>query len=195
MKSHRQSIAVWSLVSLLILAGCAQPEKAPDTEVPPLLPEEIYLEAARQGAAVYRIQPTESRVLIRVGRTGKLKSLGHDHAIASENVEGMIMLSEDRAGSRADVLVPLERLIVDKPEYRTQIGLEGEMSESAIAGTSTNMQDKVLESAIYPWVQIEARFESAQSDSATLDVSVTLHGHLRLCRTGGSSDRTGPADR
>jgi len=50
------------------------------------------------------------------------------------------------------------------------------MSESAIAGTSTNMQDKVLESAIYPWVQIEARFESAQSDSATLDVSVTLHG-------------------
>jgi hypothetical protein len=38
------------------------------------------------------------------------------------------------------------------------------------------MQDKVLESAIYPWAQISARFASAQSDPPTLSLSATLHG-------------------
>ena len=55
-----------------------------------------------------------------------------------------------------------------------QIGLEGEVSESAIDGTSSNMQDKVLESAIYPWVQVGARFASAQSDPLLADAHLAI---------------------
>jgi hypothetical protein len=164
------------LLLLLALAGCAQPEQAPDVTTRPLLPEDTYLEAAREGAAVYRIHTPESYALVRVGRAGRLKNLGHDHAITSEDIEGLVMLRDDPAASRADLLIPLQSLVVDKPEYRAQIGLEGEVSESAIDGTSSNMQDKVLESAIYPWVQVSARFVSAQSDPPTLSVSVMLHG-------------------
>lgn len=161
---------------LLALAGCMQPEPAPDKPGQPLLPEEVYREAARQGAAVYRIQTAESRVLVRVGRAGIMKNLGHDHAIASENIEGLVMLFDDPAASRADLLIPLHLLIVDKSEHRANLDLEGEVSESAIDGTSGNMQDKVLESEIYPWVQVGARFASAQSNLPTLNVSVKLHG-------------------
>ncbi len=174
--------ALWQLIPklilplLLALAGCVQPEPAPEEPARPLLPEDAYIEAARQGAAVYRIQTTESYVLVRVGRAGSMKNLGHDHAIASEHVEGLVMLRDDPAASRADLLVPLRLLIVDKAEHRAQIGLKGEVSESAIDGTSGNMQDKVLESAIYPWVRIGAKFASAQTDPPTLNVSVTLHG-------------------
>jgi polyisoprenoid-binding protein YceI len=132
---------------------------------------------------VYRIQTAESRLLVRVGRAGPMKNLGHDHVIASEDIEGLVMLHDDPAASRADLLVPLQRLVVDKAEYRAQLGVEGEVSESAIDGTTSNidgttsnMQDKVLESAIYPWAQISARFASAQSDPPTLSISVTLHG-------------------
>jgi len=169
-------ITGWLLTLLLMLAGCAQPEQAPDAAAQPLLPEGVYLEAARQGAAVYRIQKAESYVLVRVGRAGKLKSLGHDHAIASEDIEGLVMLGDNPATSRADLLIPLQRLVVDKSEYRAQIGLEGEVPESAIDGTSSNMQDKVLESAIFPWVQVSVRFASARTDPPTLNVAMTLHG-------------------
>ena len=166
----------WGLALLLALAGCVQPELAPDEPRRPLLPEKVYQEAARNGAAVYRIETPESHVLVRVGRDGKLKNLGHDHVIASEDIEGLVMLGGDPAASRADLLIPLQRLVVDKPEYRAQIGLEGEVSESAIGGTSGNMHDKVLESSLYPWVQVSIRFASAQSDPPTLSVSVKLHG-------------------
>ena len=176
MKPRWLLIPGWILLLLLALAGCVRPVPAPEAPAGPLLPEAAYIEAARQGAAVYRIEAPESYVLVRVGRAGRMKNLGHDHVIASENVEGLVALHDDPAASRADLLVPLQLLIVDKPEYRAQIGLEGKLSESAVDGTSSNMQDKVLESAIYPWVQVTARFASAQSDPQTLSVSVTLHG-------------------
>jgi hypothetical protein len=166
----------WFMSLLLALASCAQPERMPDAPARPLLPEDSYVEAARQGAAIYRIQTAESRMLVRVGRTGRLKNLGHDHAIASEDIEGLISINEDPSASRADLLVPLQRLVVDGPEYRAQLGFEDEVSESAIDGTTSNMQNKVLESALYPWVQVSARFASAQFDPPTLSVSVTLHG-------------------
>ena len=176
MKARWLLIPGWILPLLLALAGCVKPVPAPEAPAGPQLPEAAYIEAARQGADVYRIETPESYVLVRVGRAGRMKNLGHDHVIASENVEGLVMLHDDPAESRADLLIPLQLLIVDKTEYREQMGLEGEMTESAIDGTSRNMQDKVLESGIYPWVQISARFASAQSDPPMLDVSVTLHG-------------------
>jgi len=176
MKARWLLIPGWILPLLLALAGCVKPVPVPEEPAGPQLPEAVYVEAARQGAAAYRIETLESYVLVRVGRAGRMKNLGHDHVIASENVEGLVMLSDDPAASRADLLIPLRRLIVDKAEYRAQIGLEGEMTDSAIDGTSSNMQDKVLESGIYPWVQVSARFASWQSDQPTLSLSVMLHG-------------------
>ena len=166
----------WIFPLLLALAGCAKPVPEPVEPAGPQLPEATYSEAARQGADVYRIQTSESYVLIRVGRAGRMKNLGHDHVIASENVEGLVMLHDDPAKSRADLLIPLQLLIVDKTEYREQMGLEGEMTESAIEGTTRNMQDKVLESNVYPWVEVSTRFASTKSDPPMLDVTVTLHG-------------------
>jgi len=175
-KTRWHLIPGWILPLLLALAGCVKPVPAPQAPAGPQLPEAAYVEAARQGAAVYRIEAAESRVLVRVGRAGRMKNLGHDHVIASENVQGFVMLHDDPAASRADLLIPLQRLIVDKAEYRELMGLEGEVSDSSIEGTSSNMQDKVLESGIYPWVQVSARFASAQSDPPVLNVSMTLHG-------------------
>ena len=164
------------LVPMALLAACAQPEWVPgDTTAPPL-PERVYEQAARKGEAVYRVDPQQSRVFMRTGRDGPMKASGHDHVIASADVEGLVLLSSDPGKSRADLRLPLQQLIVDDPAYRERFGLESELSESAVDGTTRNMQDKVLESGLFPWATVSVRVVSIRETQADLDVSVTVHG-------------------
>ena len=164
------------LVPVTLLAACVQPEWVPgDTTAPPL-PERVYEQAARKGEAVYRVDPQQSRVFMRTGRDGPMKASGHDHVIASADVEGLVLLSSDPEKSRADLRLPLQQLIVDDPAYRERFGLESGLSESAVEGTTRNMQDKVLESSLFPWATIGVRLLSVQADQALLAVSVTVHG-------------------
>ena len=178
--------AMLPLFPLALLAACAQPQWAPeDTSAPPL-PERVYRDAARQGEAVYQVDPQQSRVFIRTGRDGPMKAAGHDHVIASADVEGLVLYSDDPGKSRADLRLPLQQLIVDEPAYRERFGLEPDLPESAIDGTTSNMQDKVLESSRFPWATASVRVVSMQAARAELDVTVTLHGM--------SLDYTVPAD-
>ena len=165
------------LLPLLLLAACAQPPPyvPGDTTAPPL-PERVYQQAAKKGAAVYRVDPQQSWVFMRTGRDGPMKSAGHDHVIASANVEGLVLLSDDPGKSRADLRLPLQQLVVDNPDYRERFGLEPDLPVSAIEGTTRNMQDKVLESSRFPWVTVGVRVLSMQDAQADLDVSVTMHG-------------------
>jgi polyisoprenoid-binding protein YceI len=75
---------------------------------------------------------------------------------------------------------------VDDPAYRERFGLEPGLPESAIEGTTRNMQEKVLESNLFPWATASVRVLSMQDAQAELDVTVTVHG--------ASFDYTMPAD-
>lgn len=174
------------LVPLALLAACAQPEWVPEDASAPPLPEREYREAARSGATVYRVDPQQSRVFIRTGRDGPMKAAGHDHVIASADVEGLVLVSRKPGGSRADLRLPLQQLIVDDPGYREKFGLEPDLPNSAVEGTTRNMQEKVLESNLFPWATASVRVRSMQENRAELDVTVTVHGM--------SLDYTVPAD-
>jgi hypothetical protein len=164
------------LVPLALLAACAQPEWVPgDTSAPPL-PDHVYRKAARDGEAVYRVDSQRSHVFIRTGRDGPMKAAGHDHVIASADVEGLVLVSDDPGKSRADLRLPLQQLVVDDPANRERFGMEPELPASAIDGTTRNMQEKVLESSRFPWVTVGARVLSLHAKQAELDVSVALHG-------------------
>lgn len=164
------------LVPMVLLAACAQPERIPGDTTPPPLPERVYQQAARKGEAVYRVDPQQSRVFLRTGRDGPMKASGHDHVIASADVEGLVLLGGDPQQSRADLRLPLRQLIVDDPAHREKFGLEPELPKSAIEGTTRNMQDKVLESGRFPWATVSVQVLSVQETQADLDVSVTVHG-------------------
>lgn len=161
----------------LLLAACAQPppQVPTDTTAPPL-PERVYQQAARKGDAVFRVDPQQSRIFLRTGRDGPMKAAGHDHVIASVDVEGLVLLSDDQAKSRADLRLPLQQLVVDDPVYRERFGLEPELPVSAVEGTTRNLQDKVLESSLFPWATVSVRVLSMQETQVDLDVSVTVHG-------------------
>ena len=164
------------LFPLVLLAACAQPEWVPEDASAPPLPERVYRDAARQGEAVYQVDPQRSRVFIRTGRDGPMKAAGHDHVITSADVEGLVLLSDDPGKSRADLRLPLQQLVVDDPVYRERFGLEPDLPETAIDGTTRNMQDKVLESNLFPWATASVRVLSMQDAQAELDVTVTVHG-------------------
>jgi hypothetical protein len=146
-----------------------------DETRPPPLPEANYAAAARAGAAVYRIDPQRSLILVRVGRSGKMQRLGHDHAIASEDVHGFVAIFDDLPRSHADVVFPLRNLLVDKAEYRDRLGLDTEPTAADVAGTYGNMF-KVLEPDSFPWAAMEVRFVSGSLESPQLSITITLHG-------------------
>jgi hypothetical protein len=160
-----------------LLAACAQPPPyQPGDAVAPPLPEAVYRQAAAAGEAVYRIDEQRSRVYLRTGRDGPMKSAGHDHVIASNHVEGWVLVAGDSAGSRADLRLPLQRLVVDDPAHRSRFGLEPELPASAIDGTTRNMQENVLESSRFPWATASVRVLSMQGTQAQLDLRVSVHG-------------------
>ncbi|HNP34790.1 MAG TPA: YceI family protein [Woeseiaceae bacterium] len=163
-------------VLLTLISACAQPVVMPEQQALPPLPDRGYDEGELSGSTQYRIDPGQSFVLVHVGRAGTMKSLGHDHAVASENVEGRVLLREGLAGSIADLQVPLKLLLVDDARYRQQLGLDPDVSESASAGTYSNMQSKVLETMLFPVAELHADFVSGDTQNAILDITLGLHG-------------------
>ena len=173
---NRSIRAAATSISSIILVACAQPAYIPEDVAAPPLPEDDYRSAALRGESVYRIDPARSRVFIQVGRGGAMKTAGHDHLIVSEDVEGLVLVSDDPTASRAHLRIPLQRLIVDRPAYRQRFGLKADISESSINGTTRNMQEKVLASSLYPWAEIQVKFASAYDEPPSMSVAITLHG-------------------
>ena len=165
------------LTAMLLVAACAQPEYVPGDVETTEFDDALYIRAAAAGMPVYRIDTVASTVFIRVGRAGTLKAAGHDHVIASTVMEGMVLVAADWAESRADLRIPLVHLVVDDATHRQRFGLEPDVSASAINGTTRNMQDEVLESALYPEAVASARLTGPDSD--TLHVTLSLHGVTR----------------
>ena len=160
---------------LFVLTACTHPLPIEEETARPTLPEASYTEAAKAGARVYRILPQQSLVLVRVGRAGTMQRLGHEHAVASEDVTGLVEINENPSASRAHVIFPIRNLIVDKPEYRERLELDTGPSAEDVAKTYTNML-KVFEPQLYPWVEAQARLVTEEGSQATLAVSITLHG-------------------
>ena len=160
---------------LLLLTACTQPVPIADETAAPPLPEASYADAAQSGAAVYRLVPQQSLILVRVGRAGTMQRLGHEHAVASEDVHGLVEINDDPAGSRAHVVLPIRNLIVDRPAYRQRLELDTGPSADDVAKTYTNML-KVFEPQLYPWVEARARLAAEEGGQAILAVSLMLHG-------------------
>ena len=137
-----------------------------------LLTHPLFGQEPVQDAAVYEILPEQSRIFIRVGRAGLMKAAGHDHVVTSEAIEGIVLVSDDPALSRADLRIALQELIVDRAEDRERFRLKPEVSESSIAGTKENMHKHVLVTDAFPVADVSARFSGG--DESTLVVSITL---------------------
>jgi hypothetical protein len=170
--------AYLAIAGALLVAGCAQPAREtalPAQQVPKDFPAEAYARSASQGGAVYRIEPAASQVTIIVRRAGSLARLGHDHIVASHDVQGYVAPQE----GYADLYVPLDALAVDEPALRAQAGLDTQPTEADIAGTRANMLDKVLQTQRFAFAQIHVSGLAQTSAETRLAVAIRLHGVTR----------------
>jgi YceI-like domain len=169
----------WRLLTAcaLLAAGCAQVPPAAPPGGPSGAAEldaAYYRDAAARGAKVYRIEPGDSLVVVRVYRGGRLAKLGHDHVVSSREPRGFV----DADKGRCDLLVAVQTLAVDDPAQRAAAGFESTPSESDIAGTRSNMLEKVLEAERFPFVVLRVR----AVEQRVLQAELSLHGVTRPLR-------------
>ena len=180
-KPHRVGAAAALLSTLLawMLGACApllrEPAPAAPAAPPADFPEGYYREALAQGRRVFRVDSLESLVVIEVRRSGSLARLGHDHVVASHEVGGYVARDE----GRADLYVALERLSVDEAALRAEAGFDTQPAEPDIEGTRANMLEKVLETEKFPFALIGVSGADLGQGSATLAVTLSLHGSTR----------------
>ena len=172
--------AVLALFSVLLFSSCApqgpRPAAAPVVlEVSPEFPDVDYRQAALRGEAVYRIEPERSLVAIEVRRGGPLARLGHDHVVSSRSVQGYVTLGL----RRADLVVALDRLMVDDPGLRKAAGFDTQPSAADIEATRVNMLDRVLQLERHPRLLVQVRQASGAVAGAAMEAAIVLNGVTR----------------
>ncbi|WP_229207030.1 YceI family protein [Duganella sp. Root336D2] len=129
--------------------------------------------ALQASQSAHRIVGGDSLVAITVRRGGPLARMGHDHVVATRQLEGFVDLDQ----GRTELRFRLDQLTVDEAALRKEAGLDTQPSLDAIDGTRRNMFSKVLQAQAHPWVLVRAAFEAGTKDR--LRAEVTLHGVTR----------------
>ena len=183
---HVRTSLVLAFVAAASLSACALQGPAPQEtigRVAAKLPDAYYRQAVAQGRPVFRIDSARSLVVLEVRRGGSYATFGHDHVVASHDVQGYIA-PESR---RADLAVELDRLVVDEPELRTEAKFDTRPSADDIAGTRRNML-RALETEQYPFALVAVGVASTEGTSAPLTVKLTLHGTTRTLQVPAQID-------
>lgn len=134
--------------------------------------ENYYLQAEAQGKKVLRVNSQQSLLVLEVRRAGAFARFGHDHVVASHDVTGFVSLDD----GRADLSVPLGKLVIDEAALRAEAGLSTQVTQDDIEGTRRNMLNKVLDASQFPLALIHIERKSREN---ALTVTINLHGVSR----------------
>jgi len=163
-------------ILVAVLAGCpSAPRQAPPAPATPAQP------VVREGRP-FAISSEESLLLVLVYRGGALARVGHNHVVASHNLNGTAWVAQDITRSSFEVHVPVNDLVVDETQLRMQEGPEfpPEVPESAKDGTRTNMLSAaLLDGAQYPEVLLQSERLQKTDTGLQAQVRVTVHGQVR----------------
>jgi polyisoprenoid-binding protein YceI len=184
-----------TLVLAALCAGCAPGTQPPQAIAPPVAIEAqtSHRLPTANGERAWRINKQQSLIAVTVYRGGALARLGHDHVVASGDVDGEARQQDDGAG-QADLQFRLDQMSVDEPALRKQAGLDTQPSQDAIKGTRNNMLTRVLEAERFPLVTIHASWMASQhSGMIEIELAITLHGVTRTITTEARIAQNGAA--
>lgn len=162
----------WVLPTLL-LAACGQQPGQPSADAA------ASGQRAHAHAQVFRIDPQQSSIRLRIYRDGPLARLGHNHVIVATGLAGAIYKEKDLARSGFELTISPTRMILDRPADRAAAGPEfsGELSEFAIAGTRENMLGpKLLAADQYPDIKLVSVAMEGSLPDVRCTVEVTVRG-------------------
>jgi polyisoprenoid-binding protein YceI len=182
------SATMWSRLSagaaasaaLVLLAACAG--RAP-VEPAPSADETTPATVDRASATEYRVDGAVSLLQLYVYRAGALARLGHNHVVASRDLEGTIWYRDRQGRSAFRISVPVAQLTVDEPALREAAGEDfpGEIPPEDIEGTRSNMLgEAVLAADAHPTITAELVAVEEAGDALTATAAVTIRGRRRL---------------
>jgi len=161
------------MASSLLTACSVQREESAAPQRPANFPTAIYANPDPQ-SSLYKVDSANSIVRIKVLRGGAMAKFGHDHIVASRDIQGYLLLGDDNS-CRADFYAPLNQLIVDDPVLRSDAKLLTTPSEKDIAGTKTNMLIS-LQAQQFPFVQLQSLDCAGVMDGQPVATNIGLHG-------------------
>ncbi|MBY6205093.1 YceI family protein [Halomonas denitrificans] len=158
------------LACLLVLAACASPGSKPaDPDRRPDWPPAF---AADHPQRIFEIDPDASSLRVLVAPAGSLARLGHRHVIGGPVLSGRILLGDTVEDSRVDLAVDVANLVVDRPAWRADEGLEA-LDDDTIEATRGNLLGpEVLAAEDHP--RIEVRSVSAVGPDWQADVTARV---------------------
>jgi polyisoprenoid-binding protein YceI len=171
------------LLGLLLLAACAR--QAERGVAPVAVPAGVAtpgVDATRPppaGVRRYRIDAARSLLTIRVFRGGALAAAGHNHVIASHDLEGQVDRAPALERSAVSVRIPVARLAIDEPALRAVAGAEfaAEVPESARDGTRRNLLGAAsLDGERFPRIELDSTRVAAAPGGARLTLRVRVRG-------------------
>jgi polyisoprenoid-binding protein YceI len=140
-----------------------------------------------RAARAYRIDPSASLLTLLVYRAGPLAALGHNHVIASHEVQGRILLDPDLHRSGCEIAIAVASLRVDEPELRANAGPDfvANVPPAAREGTQRNMLGgSLLDAEHHP--SIEATCASLDLHPGGSPQSGGLDANVQVALKGGS---------
>ncbi len=164
----------------LLLVGCAgrmPVEPAPPTE------ERHAADVDRATATEYRVDPEASLLQLYVYRAGPLARLGHNHVVASRDLQGTVWYRDRQGRSAFRISLPVAQLTVDEPGLREAAGddFPGEIPPEDIEGTRGNMLgEAVLDAARHPELSAELVAVENSGEALTVTTALTIRGRRRL---------------
>jgi hypothetical protein len=131
---------------------------------------------------VYQIDAENSDIRFFIYRTGMLAPFGHNHVVSVGHFGGTVYLHPNVERSSVELVIPVDRLIVDDPVLRSEAGDEFSSKPSAddINGTRANMLGKrLLDANQYPIIRVKGRKgSSVQELESVLNLSVEFLGRV-----------------
>jgi polyisoprenoid-binding protein YceI len=165
-------LRLFFLAALALLAtACKAPPQIPPEGLAPLPPLPV------EGARLYEIDPSASELRVLVYRAGTLSSLGHNHVVHSNALQGRIYVQEPLTRSGFEIVLPVQSLTVDEPVRRAQEGAEfrTRLTEQDIAATRANMLgEHVLNAARFPELRLRSARVAGEAPSLTLTVRASV---------------------
>lgn len=168
-----------SWLAFFLLAGCGTAPTQPPSPAAPAVEPEVDTAYASVAGTRYRIDPGNAAVTIKVFRDGPLKALGHNHIVTTQAVNGMVLIADELAQSRADVWTAIESFVIDDEAERKRAGAGFESVPTAedIAGTRRNMfSTEALDAIAHPLARVSLEFIGVDAEVVRLTATVALAG-------------------
>ena len=161
----------------IILSSCSKSIKQLET---PILPAQFPIEryTTTNSTSVFRVDSLQSQLLVTVRRGGLMAKLGHDHIVSSRQLQGFILMDQDKQRCHADFYIPVHLMEVDNPQLRAQAQMQTTPSARDIAGTRINML-KSVDAKQFPFVQLRSADCSEIFTNSSVAAEIQLHGVIQ----------------